>query len=45
VWAQLGLPCITFETPYAMAGTRVLTQADYREIGRRIGQGIVAGIE
>ena len=45
VWTQLGLPCITFETPYAMAGTQVLSQADYREIGRRIVQGIVAGIK
>ncbi|MGC9520961.1 MAG: hypothetical protein ACP5HG_03645 [Anaerolineae bacterium] len=44
-WLQLGLPCITFETPYAMAGEKVLTQEDYREIGRRLVAGTMRGIE
>lgn len=44
-WSQLGVPMITFETSYAMAGEHVLTQADYREIGRRIAVGVVQGIK
>jgi hypothetical protein len=44
MWSQVGVPCITFETPYAMAGERVLTQADYREIGARIAAGVMRGM-
>jgi hypothetical protein len=44
-WSQLGVPVITYETPYAMAGEKVLTQSDYRQIGRRIAVGILSGIE
>ncbi len=44
-WPQLGLPCITFETPYAMAGEHILMEKDYREIGRRIAAGTMRGIE
>jgi hypothetical protein len=44
-WSQLGVPMITFETSYAMAGGHVLTQADYREIGRRIALGVLSGLE
>ena len=40
-WSQLGVPMLTFETPYALAKERVLTQADYREIGRRIATGVL----
>lgn len=40
-WSQLGVPMLTFETPYALAKGRVLTQADYREIGRRIATGVL----
>jgi hypothetical protein len=45
LWSQLGVPSITFETPYAMVGQHVLTQADYREIGRRLAVGVMHGIE
>jgi hypothetical protein len=44
-WSQLGVPCVTYETPYAMVGDRVLTRKDYREIGRRIAQGVMSGIQ
>jgi hypothetical protein len=44
-WSSLGVPCITFETPYALVGDHPLTQADYREIGARIARGVIAGIE
>ncbi len=45
LWTQLGVPCITFETPYALAGERVLTQTDYREIGQHIAEGVMRGLE
>lgn len=45
LWSQLGVPCITYETPYAQTGERVLTQDDYREIGRRIARGIMRGLD
>ena len=45
LWSQLGVPSITFETPYALVGRHVLTQADYREIGRRIAAGVMHGVE
>jgi hypothetical protein len=45
MWSQVGVPCITFETPYALAGERVLTEVDYREIGARIAAGVIRGIE
>lgn len=44
-WAQLGLTCITYETPYALAGDLVLTREHYREIGQRIAQGVLRGLE
>ncbi|MBN1249169.1 MAG: hypothetical protein JXC32_16030 [Anaerolineae bacterium] len=44
VWSQLGVPCITFETSYALAGEWVLTQEDYREIGSRIAEGVMQGL-
>ena len=44
MWSQVGVPCITFETPYAMAGERLLTQADYQEIGARIAAGVMRGL-
>lgn len=44
-WAQLGVPCITFENPYALVGERPLTQEDYREIGKRLVRGVMHGIE
>lgn len=44
MWPQLGVPCITFENPYAMVGDHVLTQEDYREIGRRIASGVMQGL-
>jgi hypothetical protein len=43
-WAQIGVPCITYETPYAIAQKRVLTQEDYREIGHRICKGVLQGL-
>ncbi|MGC9467152.1 MAG: hypothetical protein ACP5HS_01045 [Anaerolineae bacterium] len=43
-WFQVGVPCITFETSYALAGDRVLRQEDYRNIGERIAQAVVQGI-
>jgi hypothetical protein len=43
-WSQVGVPCITYETPYAIAQERVLTQEDYREIGLRICEGVLQGI-
>ncbi len=45
LWSQLGVPCITYETSYALAGERVLTQEDYREIGRRIAGGVMHGLD
>ncbi|MCU0519242.1 MAG: hypothetical protein MUF84_00910 [Anaerolineae bacterium] len=44
LWSQLGVPCITFETPYTLVGDNVLTQEDYREIGRRIANGVMQGL-
>lgn len=44
-WTRLGIACITYETPYALAGELVLTQEHYREIGRRIAQGVLEGLE
>ena len=44
-WSQLGLACITYETPYAMVGEHALTQEDYREIGKRIAQGVLHGLD
>jgi hypothetical protein len=43
-WSQIGVPCITYENPYAMAHECVLTQEDYREIGWRICRGVLRGI-
>jgi hypothetical protein len=37
----LGICGMTIETSYALAGTRVLTREDYREIGARIARGVV----
>jgi hypothetical protein len=45
VWTQVGIPCITFETPYALAREQILTQEDYREIGRRIARGVQQGLD
>ncbi len=44
-WSQVGVPCITYENPYAIARDRVLTEEDYREIGRRICKGVLQGID
>jgi hypothetical protein len=43
-WHQLGVPCITYENPYAMVGDRVLTIADYREIGAQIAKGVLGAL-
>ncbi|MGC9347558.1 MAG: hypothetical protein ACP5JG_05415 [Anaerolineae bacterium] len=43
-WYQLGVPCITYENPYAMVGDHVLTIEDYREIGARIAKGVVGAL-
>ena len=45
LWSQLGVPCVTYETPYAQTGERVLTQEDYREIGGRIAKGVMRGLD
>jgi hypothetical protein len=36
----LGIPALAMETPYAMAGDRLLEIEDYREIGRRLATAI-----
>ncbi len=38
---ELKVPALTLEIPYAMVGSRVLTQKDYREIGRRLTEAIL----
>jgi hypothetical protein len=40
-WPSLGVPCITFENPYAMINGRALTQEAYRDAGARIARAIV----
>ncbi len=37
----LQVPALTLNIPYAMVGSRALTQKDYREIGRRLMEAIV----
>ena len=37
----LQVPALTLKIPYAMVGSSVLTQKDYREIGRRLMEAIV----
>lgn len=39
---SLGVPAITFEVPYALAGETVFTRDLYREAGRRIADVVVA---
>lgn len=39
-WPNLGVPCITFENPYAMINGRTLTREAYREAGGRIARAI-----
>jgi len=39
-WPNLGVPCMTFENPYAMIQDRTLTREDYREAGARIARAI-----
>ena len=34
--AAMGFCAVSLETPYAMAGEKVLLRADYQEIGRRL---------
>jgi len=41
VHGELQVPALTLEIPYAMVGSRVLTQKDYREIGRRLTEAIL----
>ncbi len=41
-WYALGVPTITFETPYALVREHVMTREDYRDAGRRIATGMVA---
>ena len=40
-WPNLGVPCTTFENPYAMVNGRILTRKDYREAGARIARAVV----
>jgi hypothetical protein len=39
-WPNLGVPCITFENPYALIDGRVLTREAYREAGARMARAI-----
>ncbi|MCG2739255.1 MAG: hypothetical protein L6300_03325 [Syntrophaceae bacterium] len=39
--SELGVPALSLETPYAMAGGSLLTQKSYREIGRRLAVGVL----
>jgi hypothetical protein len=39
-WPKLGVPCITFENPYAMINNRMLTREAYREAGARIARAV-----
>lgn len=41
VHGELQVPALTLEIPYAMVGSSVLTQKDYREIGRRLTEAIM----
>jgi len=41
-FAKRGVPAICMETPYAIIRERVLTREDYRMIGARVADGIVA---
>jgi hypothetical protein len=40
-WYDLGVPAITFETPYALIGEHVMTREDYGDAGRRIAAGVI----
>ncbi len=40
-WPNLGVPCVTFENPYATIHNRTLTREAYREAGARIARAIV----
>ena len=44
IWArrEQGLPATTFETPYSMIHSKVLSRSDYQEAGARIASGILA---
>ena len=40
-YETLGVPALSLETPYGMIGELVLTREHYREIGKRIAQGVL----
>jgi hypothetical protein len=37
---ELGIPAVNLQIPYTLAGSNVLTQKSYREIGQKIGQAL-----
>jgi hypothetical protein len=43
-YQTLGIPALSVETPYGMIRERVLARQDYREIGRRIAEGVLGRI-
>lgn len=44
-WHNRGVPAITFETPYAIAGETLMTRAAYREAGVRIAAATLARLK
>lgn len=42
--AKTGVCGLSMETPYSLIGQKVLTRVEYREIGRRVARGVIAGL-